>query len=50
MSRRPPGLAAFLRLHDLPLYNEMEVPLPKFTPMPLARLHQPFDHADWLLN
>jgi bifunctional non-homologous end joining protein LigD len=24
------------------------VPLPHFTPMPLARLHAPFDHPDWI--
>jgi hypothetical protein len=27
-----------------------QVPLPRFAPMPLAVLPQPFDHADWLFE
>jgi hypothetical protein len=37
-------------LPPIPQYNESEVPLPKFTPMPLARLPEPFDHPDWLFE
>ena len=33
-----------------PRLQWLQVPLPRFTPMPLAYLAQPFDHPDWLFE